>query len=91
MSAPPRRRDELLLEEIEETGEVVLVDSAGDRAAVLNPTAAAVWLLCDGTRDAAAIASEIVETLGGKAPAREQVLADVERCLRDLAREKLLA
>ncbi|MCI0341148.1 MAG: PqqD family protein [Planctomycetales bacterium] len=91
MTPPPRRRDELLLEEIEETGEVVLVDSAGDRAAVLNATAAAVWLLCDGTRDAAAIADEIVATLGEKAPAPERVSADVERCLAELRRERLLA
>jgi|GEM_PF-2980172 len=46
----PRRRRNLTLTEIEPTGESVLVDPRGERATVVTPLAAEVWLLCDGTR-----------------------------------------
>lgn len=91
MSAPrPRRRADLTYEEIEETGEFVVVDPADQKARVLNPTMGAIWILCDGTRDAEAIAGEIVEALGRAAPPRPRVLADVERCLGELRGEGLV-
>ena len=88
--ARPRRRAELTFEEIEETGEFVVVDPADQKARVLNPTMGAIWILCDGTRDAAAIADEIVESLAASAPPHKRVLADVERCLDQLSAEGLV-
>lgn len=86
----PRRRPELTFEEIEETGELIVTDSAADRASVLNPTAGFVWLLCDGVGDARTIARELIATLGDAAPALERVTADVESFLEELAAKDLL-
>ena len=44
----------------------------------------------DGERDAAAIAAEIVDTLGEKAPPVGQVTGEVESCIAQLSREQLL-
>ena len=41
-------------------GDLVLFDPIGGRLHVLNPTAAAIWRLCDGSRSA----DEIAEMLG---------------------------
>lgn len=86
----PRRRPDLAYEEIESTGEFIVVDPVDETARVLNATMGAIWILCDGTRDADAIAREIAEILGPAAPALAQVLADVERCLQQLLTEGLV-
>ena len=67
--------------------EWVLFDPARDRAHVLNPSAAAVWSFCDGTRTpaeiAAAIASDVPAPQGAIRP-------DVDAVLRRFAAEGLL-
>jgi len=40
-------------------GEVVIADPAASRAHVLNASASAAWMLADGSRDCATIASEV--------------------------------
>jgi hypothetical protein len=40
-------------------GEVVIADPAASRALVLNASASAAWMLADGLRDCATIASEV--------------------------------
>lgn len=77
----PRRRDETLAEDVPNTGECVLLDKVRGRVLALNPTAAAVWELLDGTRDAAAIAAILAEA-GGVTP--EQARTDVDALLEEL-------
>ena len=77
----PRRRSELILSEIEATGESFLVDPATERASVLNEMATVVWLLCDGHRDARAIADEIVSGMPSAEVDAGSVIVDVEAVL----------
>lgn len=84
-----RRRADLVVEELAGGAETVLVDARGGVVVSLNPTAAAVWYLCDGARDAAAIAREIAQALPGADLA--QVQKDVEATLSMLAGRGLLA
>lgn len=88
---PPRRRSDLELGDIEETGESILVDPRGGKATVLNELATIVWLLCDGVRDAAAIRDEILATRASLGVAPEQLGADVARILAALEAEGLVA
>lgn len=67
--------------------EWVLFDPACDRAHVLNPSAAAVWSLCDGTRSPAGIADAIARDV----PAPDGAIRhDVDDVLRCFAAEGLL-
>jgi len=67
--------------------EWVLYDPARDRAHVLNPSAAAVWSFCDGTRTAVAIAA----ALEREVPAADGAIRrDVDDVLRRFAAEGLL-
>jgi hypothetical protein len=50
------------IEERPAGSELVLFDPIGGRLHVLNPTAAAIWRLCDGSRSA----NEIAGTLGAE-------------------------
>lgn len=86
----PRRRDELNYSDIEDTGEAVLVSPATERAVVLNPTAAAIWLLCDGKRDEAAIAAELAADLGEAAPPLTRLEQDVRTVLQDFVQNELV-
>jgi radical SAM protein with 4Fe4S-binding SPASM domain len=81
----PRRRRELVVEEVED-GLVVLDEKKGD-AHALNATAAAIFELLDGTRDLAALARFIAGTTGAS---EERVLADVKRAIDELAAKGLL-
>ena len=70
-----------LSHEVQETGDVVVFDEAGNRLHLLNDIGAAVWLLVDGKRSAAEIARVIVEML----PADPvQVERDVQQFLDTL-------
>jgi len=71
-----RRRDDLVCHEID--GEAVLYDHALHTTYRLNATCYLVWRLCDGLRDADAIAGEIVRVYGID-PAR--ALVDVESAI----------
>jgi hypothetical protein len=66
----------------------VLYDAAGDRAHVLNATAAAVWAFCDGGHDPAAMAESIAQDIPSAEPAA--IRRDIESVLRRFAAEGLL-
>lgn len=82
-----RRRRDTQAEEVPESGELVLMHRETGRLLALNPTAAAVWDLLDGRRDAAAMAAVIADATG--APL-ERVTADVAALLVELEREGFL-
>jgi len=67
--------------------EWVVFDAAGERAHVLNPSAAAVWAYCDGAHDAAAIAAAIASDLPLAEPGG--IRRDVEAVLHRFAAEGL--
>jgi PqqD family protein of HPr-rel-A system len=61
--------------------EIVIYTPADGQAFVLNPTAARIWELCDGTRTDAAMAREIAEAYGQD---EARVLADVRELIAGL-------
>ena len=66
--------------------ELLVYDLAAHRAHSLNKVAAAVWRLCDGTRDMTAIAAAVFQEVG------ESVPVDAARyATQSLARAGLLA
>ena len=58
--------------------EVVVYDASNDTAHLLNPSAAAIWSLLDGERDATAVGAVLADRFPG---ADEQVRADVQAAL----------
>jgi hypothetical protein len=66
---------------------LVIYQESTDRVHHLNPTAAVVFELCDGTRSAQDIARLVAETFG----LEDFPEAETEACLEDLARENLIA
>jgi len=68
--------------------EWVLYDAAGDRAHVLNATAAAVWAYCDGGHDPDAMAEALARDVPAAQPAA--IRRDIEDVLRRFAAEGLL-
>lgn len=83
LERPKARTDRLVVKNVAD--EVLIYDLERHRAYSLNPTAAAVWRGCDGTRTAAEIAEA---TRGGAVP----VSVDAVRYALDtLARARLLA
>lgn len=68
--------------------EWILYDAAGDRAHILNPTAAAVWAFCDGSHDPAAMADAIAQGIPSAEPAA--IRRDIEVVLQRFAAEGLL-
>ncbi len=82
-----RRRRDTETEEVPESGELVLMHRETGRLLALNPTAAAVWDLLDGRRDAAAMAAVIAEATN--APLA-RITADIEALLAELEREGFL-
>lgn len=83
---PLRRRNNVTFTEIEETGEAVLFIPDEQRAVVVNATAAIIWLLCNGLRDAGALAAELAATTGA-----EVLVDDVLRILDNLVSEGVLS
>ena len=64
-SQPPRaRKAGLVVQEV--PGEVLVFDTASNRAHCLNESAAMVWQACDGTRSAADIAEFVSGSSGEK-------------------------
>lgn len=87
--ANPRRLSRLTHSDVESTGESVVYDPETDKATVLNPVAAAIWLLCDGTRDSTAILDEVAAH-AGEGVDRGRMAEDVDRALAELVREGLI-
>jgi hypothetical protein len=81
----PKKREDLLLKEVEE--ELILYDPRSGESFLLNGTAAVVFQLCDGQTPVSSIAREIVSVLS--APS-ETVLADVQRVVKELAEKGLV-
>jgi coenzyme PQQ synthesis protein D (PqqD) len=70
-------------------GDWVIYDPRTRDLHVLNATAAAVWVCCDGSLSADGIAEEIAGHLEG-APEIEKVLSDVARALDRFREDGLL-
>lgn len=79
-----RRIDGLDRNEIEDG--YFISDTARGKVHFLNPTAAAVFELCDGEHDAEAIAAALAAAFGLATPPN----ADVETCLASLRDEGLI-
>ena len=81
----PRRTEPL---EVDETDDgLVVYDPDRDTVHHLNPTAAVVFDLCDGSRDPDAIASVLGEAYELHTPPRDEAIA----ALRDLAERRLIS
>jgi hypothetical protein len=80
---PSARAEGLVVQDLAD--ETLVYDLERHKAHCLNRTAAAVWRLCDGKRDEAALARLLKEELG--TAAAEDV---VRLALRDLGRARLL-
>jgi hypothetical protein len=65
---------------------LIIYQESTDRVHHLNPTAAVVFDLCDGTRSAQDIARLVAETFG----LADSPEAETNACLEDLARENLI-
>ena len=87
--SPPRRKSDVLVQDMMDGRETLIVDPKTGQVVTLNQTGAAVWYLCDGKRDAAEIAQEIVSALPGPPP--PTVEADVRQILETLTERGFLA
>jgi PqqD family protein of HPr-rel-A system len=85
MSRRPKLRPELLTREVAD--EFLVYEPESGEVYLMNPTAASIIELCDGSRDAEAIAAVILEAVAADP---DTVKADVERTLADLDEKKLL-
>jgi hypothetical protein len=81
----PRRRTDVILRD-EETRSLIVVPDQ-DRVHVLNPTARALWELCDGTTTLEELTAAICELFD---VAQEQATADVSEALRLLEENELM-
>lgn len=83
-AATPRWRPSAGIEATDLGDEMLVHDRARGRVLVLNGTARAIWVLCDGSRDDAAVAREIASRYGiGEEEARTDVGETISR-LHDL-------
>jgi len=80
----PKAADGLERNEVED-GLIVYQEST-DRVHHLNPTAAVILELCDGSRSTEEIAAAVGETFGLPDPPEQET----EACIEDLAREGLI-
>lgn len=85
-SARPRRRTDVVFRGT--CNEALLYDPRADAVHVLNPTALAVWDLCDGTHTEQGIEAELRR--GFAVDAGRNVGEDVREVLERFARERLL-
>ena len=83
ISPAPRRRADLVAGDLAHGRETAVLDIATGKVVSLNPTAAAIWYLCDGQRDAVAIAREILDAFPAAEPS--SVESDVRSLLEQLA------
>ena len=83
----PRRAHRALSQDFAD-GTIAVLDPRGERVLLLNPTGAAVWALCDGTRTVEEIATFIHAHTSGAA--LDQVRGDVESLLGELGGAGLL-
>ena len=82
---PARRTDVVLVDDGERS---LLVAPGQDGTHVLNPTARAIWELCDGVTLPAEMVAAICQVF---AVTPERAAADVDRTLEELTRVGLIA
>lgn len=82
----PHTRDDVVFRRLGE--EFAILDPEGQVVHVLNPTAAAVWVLCDGTLHLEGIAEEVARVFGSPDP--DRVRADVTEAVSTFGRLGLL-
>lgn len=80
----PRRRESLEVNEAEDG--LVIYDPASDMVHHLNPSAALIFDLCDGSRDPESIAAVVGEIFDVEQPPLEETLAG----LCELAGQRLI-
>lgn len=85
MSDKPKRKEGLVAENLDD--DVVVADFRDSQLHILNPTAAAIWELCDGLHDTEQMAGLIAEHFG---LAAEQVRPDVQRILGEFRAKGLI-
>jgi len=78
----PKRVDRLVCEELEEMGSYVYIHEDNGTTVTLNPTASAVFDMCDGEHRAEDMAALIAETLGVE---HAVALRDVNDVLAELS------
>ena len=66
------KKQDALVHEVEDTGDIVLFDQQGKQLLLLNDIGAAVWLLLDGSRNVSQIVELIIETLPAETQRVEQ-------------------
>ena len=86
VGAQPRRRPDVVWEELD--GEVVIYDPAHTTSHLLNPSAAVIWALLDGSATLAEVAADLAETFGVEPTA---MLDDVSSTVAALECQGLLA
>jgi hypothetical protein len=84
IDANPRKVESLEVNEAEDG--LVVYDPARDVVHHLNPSASVIFDLCDGTRDAAAVAATLAEVFGLHPPPTGEAIAGLE----DLAERGLI-
>jgi len=85
MNTKPKRKENLVLEEIDD--ELLVADFSDSQLHVLNPTAAAVWEMCDGQRTAEEIADLLAEHFG---LSPEQVRQDIAKIIGEFREKGLI-
>ncbi len=78
----PKRIDHLVCEELEDQGAYVYIHEEDGTTLTLNPTASAVFDMCDGETTADAMAAMISDTLDVPC---ENALRDVKEILAELS------
>jgi hypothetical protein len=77
--SPKARSKDLLVEEL--AGELLVYDVASDKAHCLNPSAAAIWKHCDGSRSNLELATHLFPSLSDR-EGEQLVALGVERLRR---------
>lgn len=85
MDEKPKRKDNLVAEDMDD--DVLVADFRKSEMHVLNPTAAAIWEMCDGEHTAEQIADTLAEHFGVTA---EEIQSDVANMLADFNEKGLL-
>ncbi len=86
LPALPHTREDVVFRRLGE--EFAILDPEGQVVHVLNPTAAAVWVLCDGTLDLDGIAAEVANAFAVQDS--ERIHADVTDAVATFAARGLL-
>lgn len=82
----PRRRGDVVCQSADE--ETLLYDPLTDAVHVLNPTALAVWELCDGRHTLSSIETHLRAQFGGTAG--QDIAGDIEAVLNTFEKEGLI-